>query len=287
MAALRTFALIDRETVADERDPTVITDCIRLHRLVRQVAAARCEGEVREGAQRVLVEALVAVYPENIWRDPQTWRLSRRLDSHALALVGDDATAPKGVEQRTADLLSFAGFYRHYALAAYVETRPLYERALAIWEKVLGAEHSGTASSLGNLALLFRDLGRPDKAEPLFLRAIAVGDKALGAEHPLTRRYQSHYARLMMMTDRPAEALQLARTALAAQERVMVRPTPGPGTPPASPQMRSPSSAAPRRPRRCARNIASKIGTYDRHGGAAALSLMCLALRPPTRAPLG
>jgi tetratricopeptide (TPR) repeat protein len=189
VAALRTFALIDRETVADERDPTVITDCIRLHRLVRQVAAARCEGEVREGAQRVLVEALVAVYPENIWRDPQTWRLSRRLDSHALALVGDDATAPKGVEQRTADLLSFAGFYRHYALAAYVETRPLYERALAIWEKVLGAEHSGTASSLGNLALLFRDLGRPDKAEPLFLRAIAVGDKALGAEHPDTRRY--------------------------------------------------------------------------------------------------
>ena len=73
VAALRTFALIDRETVADERDPTIITDCIRLHRLVRQVAAARCEGEVREGAQRVLVEALVAVYPENIWRDPHAW----------------------------------------------------------------------------------------------------------------------------------------------------------------------------------------------------------------------
>jgi hypothetical protein len=105
VAALRTFALIDRETVADERDSTVITDCIRLHRLVRQVAAARCEDEVREGAQRVLAEALVAVYPENIWRDPHAWPLSRRLDSHALALVGDEATAPKGVEQRTAGLL--------------------------------------------------------------------------------------------------------------------------------------------------------------------------------------
>jgi hypothetical protein len=57
VAAPRTFALIDRETVADERDPTIITDCIRLHRLVRQVAAARCEGEVRQGAQRVLAEA--------------------------------------------------------------------------------------------------------------------------------------------------------------------------------------------------------------------------------------
>ncbi len=113
VAALRTFALIDRETIADERDPTIITECIRLHRLVRQVAAARCEGEVREGAQRVLAEALVAAYPENIWRDPHAWPLSRRLDSLALALVGDEATAPKGVEQRTAELLDFAGQYRH------------------------------------------------------------------------------------------------------------------------------------------------------------------------------
>ena len=41
VASLRTFALIDRETIADERDPAITTDCIRLHRLVRQVAAVR------------------------------------------------------------------------------------------------------------------------------------------------------------------------------------------------------------------------------------------------------
>jgi tetratricopeptide (TPR) repeat protein len=94
------------------------------------------------------------------------------------------------------------------------------ERALAIKEKVLGAEHPHTAASLSNLGRLFRDLGHFDKAEPFFLRAIAVGNKALGAEHPLTRRYQSHYARLLLMTDRPAEALQLARAALATHDRV-------------------------------------------------------------------
>ena len=43
VAALRAFALVDREPIADERDPTLTTDCIRLHRLVRQVAAARRE----------------------------------------------------------------------------------------------------------------------------------------------------------------------------------------------------------------------------------------------------
>src|SRR5262249_6874766 len=116
VAALLRFALIKPETVADERDPTITTGCTRLHRRVRHVAAARREGELREGAQRVLVEALVAAYPENIWRDPHTGPLSRRLDSLALAPVGDDATVPKGVEQRTAKLLDCAGQYRHHVL---------------------------------------------------------------------------------------------------------------------------------------------------------------------------
>ena len=43
VAALRTFALVDRETIVDERDPTITTDTIRLHRLVREIAAARRE----------------------------------------------------------------------------------------------------------------------------------------------------------------------------------------------------------------------------------------------------
>src|SRR5258707_216257 len=35
VAALRVFALVDHETIKDERDPSIETNCIRLHRLVR------------------------------------------------------------------------------------------------------------------------------------------------------------------------------------------------------------------------------------------------------------
>jgi hypothetical protein len=49
VAALRTFALIERETFADERNPAITTETIRLHRLVRQIAAARRGG--RGGAR--------------------------------------------------------------------------------------------------------------------------------------------------------------------------------------------------------------------------------------------
>ena len=48
LAALRAFALIERETIVDEHDPSIVTETIRLHRLVRQVAADRCS-EARRG----------------------------------------------------------------------------------------------------------------------------------------------------------------------------------------------------------------------------------------------
>jgi hypothetical protein len=96
IAALRAFALIDRETIADERDPAILTDAIRLHRLVRQVAAERRVGDARELAQRALIEVLAAVYPHEAFNDPKTWPPARRLDGLALAMVGGDAVPPAG-----------------------------------------------------------------------------------------------------------------------------------------------------------------------------------------------
>jgi tetratricopeptide (TPR) repeat protein len=49
----------------------------------------------------------------------------------------------------------------------YTEAESLYQRALAISEKALGPEHPGTAATLNNLAVLYRELGRQAEAEPL------------------------------------------------------------------------------------------------------------------------
>ena len=147
--------------------------------------------------------------------------LDVRLDSHALALVGDEATAPEGVEQRTADLLHFVGQYRRYALAAYAEARPLYERALAMREKVLGAEHPVTASSLGNLANLLHDQGDLAGARPLHERALAIWEKVLGAEHPDTALSLNNLAVLLQDQGDLAGARPLYERALAIREKVL------------------------------------------------------------------
>jgi hypothetical protein len=51
-----------------------------------------------------LIEAVAAIYPQNVWRDPRAWPRVRRLGTRTLVLVGADALLP-GVEKQISDLL--------------------------------------------------------------------------------------------------------------------------------------------------------------------------------------
>jgi hypothetical protein len=153
VAALRAFALLDRETIRDEREPAITTDCIRLHRLVRQVASSKCDADAEDSIRRELIEVMALTYPAGVHRDPATWPQARRLDAIAVALVAGNDDLPKGSEIAAASLLGALDAYRDGALAAYSEARKLSERALAILEKALGPDHPDTATSLNNLEI--------------------------------------------------------------------------------------------------------------------------------------
>ena len=221
LAALRAFALIDRETIVDERDPTIRTDTIRLHRLVRQVAAARRVGDARVLAQRALMEALAAVYPQDAFNDPGTWPPARRLDGLALAMVGGDAQPPAGAEERASGLINGLAAYRHRALAAYAQARPLYERALAINEKALGPEHPQTALALNNLAHLLQDQGDLAGARTLHERALAIRERTLGPDHPDTAESLNNLALLLQDQGDLAAARPLFERALAIYQKAL------------------------------------------------------------------
>jgi tetratricopeptide (TPR) repeat protein len=180
VAALRTFALVDRESIVYERDPAITTETIRLHRLMREVAAARLAGDARDAARRALIAALAAVYPNNAYNDPTTWPRCASLTPHALALCGTEAS-DAAASQQNAELLGKAGSYFH-GRAAYAAARPPFERALASYEKVLGPEHPLTALSLNNLAFLLRKQGDLVGAKPLYERALAIYVSVLGPE---------------------------------------------------------------------------------------------------------
>jgi tetratricopeptide (TPR) repeat protein len=54
----------------------------------------------------------------------------------------------------------------------------------AVAEKSFGPEHPNIATSLNNLAELYRAQGQYEEAEPLYRRALAISEKALEPDHP-------------------------------------------------------------------------------------------------------
>ena len=109
------------------------------------------------------------------------------LDALALALVGGDAAAARAPRRGRAICSDGLAVILSWPLAAYAQARPLFERALAIREKVLGPEHPDTAESLNNLAAPASGPGRPCGGAAA-LRARA-GDLREGAR-PRASRYR-------------------------------------------------------------------------------------------------
>ena len=222
VATLRAFALIERGTIVDERDPAIATETIHLHRLVRQIAAERCTGPARESARAALIAAMAAVYPLELsdavtWAE--AWPRARRLDGPALALL--EGAPPEIAADAAGRLLEGLAAYRHHALGTYAKARPLYERALALREKCLGAEHHETAETLNNLAMLLCDEDNYEAARPLLERTLAINERVFGSEHRATVTSLNNLALLLREQGDIAAARPLFERTLAAAEKTL------------------------------------------------------------------
>jgi tetratricopeptide (TPR) repeat protein len=217
VAALRNFALVDREEIVDERDPSISTPVIRLHRLVREIAAAQLKDDVaREMALSGLLLALTATYPEQTYVDTSQWPRARRLDPIALVGVTDNEAVDL---LPVAQLLNSLAEYRRGALGALDQARALLERALAIREKQLGPNHLDTALSLNNLATVLADQDNLAEARRLFERALAIRERQLGPDDPDTARSLNNLGSVLEAQGDLAGARPLIERALAIRER--------------------------------------------------------------------
>ncbi len=98
---------------------------------------------------------------------------------------------------------------------------PIWKRILEIREKALGPDHPETATSLNNLALLYKIQGIYAKAEPLYLRALVINEKVLGPNHPRTASSLNNLAGLYESQGAYAKAEPLYLRALAIKEKVL------------------------------------------------------------------
>lgn len=218
VATLRAFALVDRETVMDERDTSIETECIRLHRLVRHVAAARWDAEGRKAAEASLVLAVTEAYPANALVDPGTWPQARRLDRIAAELA--ETVVPGMPDQDALWVLHarLAGYRK--SLGRYDEAKSHYEKALDVVSRLHGPDHAETSNVLHNLGYLLEFMNDFEGARARYAQALAIREKALGEDHGSTSNSLNNLARVMREMGDLDGALPLTERALAARERV-------------------------------------------------------------------
>ena len=101
----------------------------------------------------------------------------------------------------------------------YGEAEVAYRNALQRREQQLGADHVDVATSLNELAELYRMMGRYGEAEPLYGRSLAIKEQQLGVDHLDTAISLNNLAALYDLMGRYREAEPLYERSLAIKEQ--------------------------------------------------------------------
>lgn len=105
--------------------------------------------------------------------------------------------------------------------ARYIEAESFYWRVLMMREHMLGSEDPFTASSMNNLAQLYRTQRKYEQAEPLYQKALLIYESALGPMHPFTASSLHTLAVLYHEQGKYQQAEQCYQRSLAIRERVL------------------------------------------------------------------
>ena len=117
-----------------------------------------------------------------------------------------------------ADAVAYAGVLD--GLSRYAESRPIYERALRVYEQTFGPDHYEIAATLHNLAFVEYAEGNLARATELARGAYSIKAKLRGESHPDTALSAMNLASLLP-PEQAQEARILLRQALAVFEAAL------------------------------------------------------------------
>jgi len=103
----------------------------------------------------------------------------------------------------------------------YAQSVQVAKKALAMAEKTLDPDHPDVATSLNNLADLYKIQGKYAQAEPLHKRALAIWEKSLGPDHPNVAISLNNLGALYNSQGQYAQAEPLYKRALAIWEKAL------------------------------------------------------------------
>ncbi|MGH3821405.1 MAG: FxSxx-COOH system tetratricopeptide repeat protein, partial [Pseudonocardiaceae bacterium] len=198
----------------------VQTDSLQLHRLVQALLRTRSASEAAEPNLAVTaVRLLRAAVPPDPWNNPATWPQWRRLLPHALSAT-DTSRALDDAADDVAWLLNATALYL-LTRGEPAASRPLFQRALKLRRRVLGAEHPDTLTSANNLVVNLRGLGRYEAARRLNEDTLTRSRRVLGEDHPSTLTSANNLARDLRALGQYEAARRLNEDTLARRRRVL------------------------------------------------------------------
>ena len=103
----------------------------------------------------------------------------------------------------------------------YRDAEPLYRQALARQQKIYGTETEGAGIEYSNLANLLLDAGRYREAEPLFRRSLSIYEKIKGPASSDTGIVINNLAMVMRYQGQFSQAEPLFRQSLAIFENIL------------------------------------------------------------------
>ncbi|WP_373526621.1 tetratricopeptide repeat protein, partial [Nostoc sp.] len=93
--------------------------------------------------------------------------------------------------------------------------------ALAMTKRLFASDHPNVATSLNNLAFLYKSQGRYSDAEPLYIDALAMTKRLFADDHPDVATSLNNLAALYDRQGRYSDAEPLYTQALAMSDRIL------------------------------------------------------------------
>lgn len=171
LAPLERYSLVER--LPDE--------AFKIHRLTQEVVKDSLGKEGRRSWAERVVRALDATYPGVTF---ENWKLCERLQPNAKLALRLARTYNLELAE-AGHLLHNAGWFA-FDRGDTGSARILQECSLALYERLLGAEHPNTLGSSNNLANTLRVLGDLAGARKLQEKTLETQERVLGTEHPDT-----------------------------------------------------------------------------------------------------
>jgi len=191
----------------------------QLHALIREFFAAKLQGYAdAENLRRSFAMALTVVaktIPQTVTLGVQE-RVKEALPH--LEVVAEQWSHL--LEDSTDAMGSFTVLaWVAQGQSLWAEAEKWYQACLQMTEERCGADHPNTATSLNNLAELYRAMGRYPEAEPLYVRSLSIREQQLGADHPDTASSLNNLALLYGEMGRYPEAEPLLVRSLSISEQ--------------------------------------------------------------------